>query len=211
MLLPCENQDVTLLKIGESGIINKEEIQAYQSLTAEDIAARYKRADGGNLLDENFRAMPVEIQREAVRGYDRASKLYGCIAPNRLKAAKLGHGVYGKYSLTYGTITFDPSQKNAALIAFRTAIHEMTHFAEDKGLFNSQKIYKAALKRLGLRTNSRKARNLVQSVIGINNSRDVDDTHEIIAYGVEKCCAGSKNELAIAIYEMLCEEGVIQQ
>ena len=64
-------------KTGENGIIKEGKNQEYQGLTKDDIAQRYKRKDGGNLLDEGFLAMPLEVQREAVRGYDRAISLYG--------------------------------------------------------------------------------------------------------------------------------------
>ena len=58
-------------------------------MTSQEIAARYRKPDGTSLLSKEFSAMPVEIQREAMRGYDKAISMYGNIPPQRIKAERM--------------------------------------------------------------------------------------------------------------------------
>ena len=113
--------------------------------------------------------------------------------------------------MTYRTITIDGGKKRAAQEAFGTVIHEMTHRAEDLGRFDSQKVFKAALKKLDVRSNSKDLSRYDRGVVGTFKDKDVGDPHEIIAFGIEKLCSGSQNKLANAIYEVLKEIGVIKQ
>lgn len=194
----------TVENTGKSGIIN------YGEMTSEEIAARYMKPDGTNLLSKEFSAMPVEIQREAVRGYDKAISMYGSISPQRIKAERMKNNVYALYSPLYKTITLNSSIPDALEEAYATVIHEMTHHAENIGLFKSDEILQAAFKRLALRGSSKQAANLKIRTIGSTDRREWENAHEIIAHAVDKHMTGKGNQLTEAIYEVLKEKGVIK-
>ena len=200
----------TLDKTEKSGIMDVEKDSHYQSLTQEQIAARYIKTDGSNLLDNGFLQMAVDLQREAVRGYDRAISMYRGIEPQRIKAARLPKGVFAEYSSAYKTITFNPYTKDALKEAYGTIIHEMTHHAETIGLFDSTEVLNAALKQIGIRSNSKEAANLRQRTVGVFNTKDRDNPKEIIAYAIERHTRGSGNALTEAIYNVLKGKGVIK-
>lgn len=191
-------------KTGESGIIN------YGEMTSEEIAARYRKPDGTSLLSKEFSAMPVEIQREAMRGYDKAISMYGNISPQRIKAERMKNNVYALYSTFYKTITLNPSIQDAREEAYATVIHEMTHHAENIGLFKSEDVLKSALKRLGLRANSRQAKTLQIRTVGSIVESQWSKVHEVVAHAVEKQVKGNGNELTQAIYDTLKEMRVIK-
>ena len=194
----------TVENTGKSGIIN------YGEMASEEIAARYMKPDGTNLLSKEFSAMPVEIQREAVRGYDKAISMYGSISPQRIKAERMKNNVYALYSPLYKTITLNSSIPDALEEAYATVIHEMTHHAENIGLFKSDEILQAAFKRLALRGSSKQAANLKIRTIGSTDRREWENAHEIIAHAVDKHMTGKGNQLTEAIYEVLKEKGVIK-
>ena len=154
--------------------------------------------------------MPIEVQREAVRGYDDAIALFGDIAPNKLKGAKLSSNIYGEYSLTWRTITLDGTKRIAASEAYGTVIHEMTHHASNLKLFDSGDVYKKALKALGLRSNSRDAGNLALRTVGVRNTKDMSNPEEIVAYAVERHMVNKKNPLVDSIITVLQQGGIIK-
>lgn len=200
----------TLDKSVESGIMNRDENAYYSTLTQEQIANRYKKSDGSNLLEDSFLQMKIELQREAIAGYDKAISLFGEIEPQRLKAARLPNRVFGEYSRLYKTITINPYSSNAQREAYGTVIHEMTHHAQNMKLFDSEKVLKAAYKQIGLRSNMKKASDLRQRTVGLYNTKDKDNAEEVIAFAIERQAAGRGNELTAAIYNVLKETGVIK-
>ena len=202
-----ENTGKSLKKQDESGIINTDKDAIYKALTKEEIASRYIKQDGSNLLDKSFMDMSVEIQREAVRGYDIAVQLYGNIEPQRIKADKISNGAYGEYSEAFRVITINHSRKNAVSEACGTMIHEMTHHAENMKVFNSDEVLRDAFKQLGIRSNSKEATLMKARIVGLYNKKEANNAHEIVAYAVEKHLAGSANPLASAIYNVLNENG----
>ena len=199
-----EELGFAVAKTGESGIINDGE------MTSQEIAARYRKPDGTSLLSKEFSAMPVEIQREAMRGYDKAISMYGNIPPQRIKAERMKKTVYASYSLSYNTITLNSAIPDAAKGAYATVIHEMTHHAENIGLFESDEILQAAFKRLALRSNSNQAANLKIRTVGSTDKKDYGNVQEIIAHAMDKQMTGKGNQLTDAIYEVLKEKGVIK-
>lgn len=200
----------TLDKSGKSGIIDMDKDGYYQSLTKEQIATRYVKSDGSNLLDDSFLQMSIDMQRETIRGYDKAISLFGGIEPQRIKAGRLPKGVFAEYSSVYKTITFNPYAKDALEESFGTMIHEMTHHAETLKLFDGDEVLKVALKQIGLRFNSKEAANLRQRTVGVFNTKDRDNAQEIIAYALERHMRGSGNALTTAIYNVLKGKGVIK-
>jgi len=195
---------------GKSGIIELPEDPFYDGLSKADIATRYKKADGSNLLDAGFLDMPISIQREAVRGYDKAISLYGDIPPQRLKAGRLESNVFAKYSSTFKTITFNPVKNAVRGEAYATAIHEMTHHAEAVQLFNSNDVVKGALKKLEVRSNSRQADTLKMKTVGSLNENDWKDPSEVVAYAIERQLTGRSNAFTDAIFAIMKEKGVIK-
>lgn len=204
------NTTEPLKKQGKSGIIDVGEDPFYKGLSKEEIAARYKKPDGGNLLDESFLDMPIDIQREAVRAYDAAIELFGVTPPQRIKAAKLGKNVYGEYSSMFRLITISPTKNAVQGQAYATLIHEMTHHAENMKLFKPEAVLKNALKSLGLRSNSREADWLRGTTVGLNNMAERNKPSEIIAYAIERQMTGRGNPLTEAIYSDLKEKGIIK-
>jgi hypothetical protein len=199
-----------LKKQGKSGIIELPKDPYYEALSKDDIAKRYPKPDGSNLLDKSFMDMAVEVQRETVRGYDKAIGMYGDHPPQRLKAGKLSRNVFATYSLDFKTITFNEKAISDQGQAYATVIHEMTHHAENIKLFKADAVLKDALKKLGLRSNSKQAEILRRKTVGIANLSDFDNPDEVVAYAVERQMTGRTNPLTDAIYTVLKEKGVIK-
>lgn len=200
----------TLKKQGKSGIIELPKDPYYEGLSKDEIAKRYIKADGSNLLDKSFMDMAIEVQRETVRGYDKAISMYGDNPPQRLKAGKLSRNVFATYSLDFKTITFNEASISDQGQAYATAIHEMTHHAENIKLFKADAVLKDALKKLGLRSNSKQAETLKMKTIGSASISDTSNPDEVVAYAVERQMTGRKNPLTEAIYSVLKEKGVIK-
>lgn len=200
----------TLEKSGKSGIIDIGKDPFYDGLTANDIATRYKRPDGGNLLDRSFMNMSLDTQRETIRGYDTAISMYGNIPPQRLKAGRLNGGKFAEYSLDFRTITFNEAEISVPGQAYATVIHEMTHHAENSGLFDSKSIVNSAFKKIGIRSNSKPADTLRMRTVGLMKGNGWKDNREVVAYAVERQMTGKKNPLTEAIYSVLQEKGVIK-
>lgn len=192
----------TVENTGKSGIIN------YGEMTSEEIAARYMKPDGTNLLSKEFSAMPVEIQREAVRGYDKAISMYGSISPQRIKAERMKNNVYALYSPLYKTITLNSSIPDALEEAYATVIHEMTHHAEYSGLFDSKKVLNRAFKKLGINGTSKKADTMRMMTTGIKGPWK--ESKEVVAHAIERQVTGRGNPLTEAIYSVMKEEGIIK-
>lgn len=200
----------TLMKQGESGIIELPKDPYYEGLSRDDIAKRYKKTDGSNLLDKNFMDMSIDVQRETVRGYDKAISMYGDYPPQRLKAGKLSRNVFATYSLDFKTITFNETAISDQGQAYATTIHEMTHHAENIELFKADEVLKNALKNLGLRSNSKQAVTLKMKTIGSASLDDYNNPDEVVAYAIERQMTGRKNPLTEEIYSVLKEKGVIK-
>lgn len=199
-----------LKKQGKSGIIELPKDPYYEGLSRDDIAKRYKKADGSNLIDKSFMDMTIDVQRETVRGYDKAISMYGDHPPQRLKAGKLSRNVFATYSLDFKTITFNETAISDQGQAYATAIHEMTHHAENIELFKADEVLKDALKSLGLRSNSKQAVTLKMKTIGSASLDDSNNPDEVVAYAIERQMTGRKNPLTEEIYSVLKEKGVIK-
>lgn len=199
-----------LKKQVKSGIIELSKDPYYEGLSMDDIAKRYKKADGSNLLDKSFMDMSIDVQRETVRGYDKAIRMYGDYPPQRLKAGKLSRNVFATYSLDFKTITFNEEAISEQGQAYATVLHEMTHHAENIELFKADEVLKNALKNLGLRSNSKQAVTLKMKTIGSASLDDSNNPDEVVAYAIERQMTGRKNPLTEEIYAILKEKGVIK-
>ena len=59
---------------------------------------------------------------------------------------------------------------------------------------------------MGLRANSREAKDFAQRIVRLTNIKDAKDPAEIFAFGMEKAVAGSENALAKKILEIVRRE-----
>ena len=199
-----------LKKQGKNGIIELKKDPFYDGLSSEEIASRYKKTDGSNLLDKSFFDLRIETQRETVRGYDKAIGMYGNIPPQRIKTGKVGKNVFARYDLDYKVITINSNDVIEQGEAYVTMIHEMTHHAENLKLFNSKSIVRSAFKSLGLRSNSNQAKSLQIKTVGLLNREQWENTMEVVAYAIERQLTGRANPLTEAIYSVMKEKGVIK-
>ena len=205
-----DNTGKTLKKQGKSGIIQVPENPFYKGLSKEEIATRYRKKDGSNLLETSMLNMPIDMLREAIQGYDSAISMYGDIQPQRIKAGQLSGRIFALYSPVFKTITLNTAMSYATGEAYATLIHEMTHHAETSMLFNGNAILKEALKKLGLRSNSKQADVLKMRTVGSLKKDEWNDPSEIVAYAIERQLTGRTNDLTEAIYTILKEKGVIK-
>ena len=82
-------------------------------------------------------------------------------------------------------------------------VHELTHYYDHVSGHIAERVYKQALKEMGLRANSKEAKDLAQRIVGLTNTKDVKDPAEIFAFGMEKAVTGSTNALAKKILEIV--------
>lgn len=197
-----------LKKQGKSGIIELSKDPYYEGLSMDDIAKRYKKADGSNLLDKSFFILPIETQRETVRGYDKAISMYGDIPPQRVKTEKMAAKKFATYDLDFKVITFNPDKVVEHGEAYATTVHEMTHHAENLKLFDSKKVVNSAFRKLAMSSTSKKADNLRMRTTGLD--ANWKDSREVVAYAVERQMTGRQNPLTEAIYSVLKERGIIK-
>ena len=152
--------------------------------------------------------MPIETQRETVRGYDKAISMFGVIPPQRIKAGKLAPKKFASYDLDFKVITLNPNKVVDHGEAYATTIHEITHHAENVKLFDSKKVVNSAFKKLGIGSTSKKADNMRMRTTGLD--ANWKDPREVVAYAVERQMTGRSNPLTEAIYSVLKEKGVIK-
>lgn len=207
--LPPENSAVRLKKEAESGIIKEPEGAQSSEEKASEIAREFRYTDEWGdehapIDKASFAAMPREAQEQAAAGIRKAKELFGLQnMPEKIGFRKLGKDVFGEYSETYKTLTLSRTLCKDPAEAFKTMVHELTHYYDHVSGHIAEKVYKQALKELGLQANSRQTKNLAQWVVGLSNTKDVNDPAEIVAFGIEKSVFGSGNELAKKIFEII--------
>jgi hypothetical protein len=189
---------------------NNEKDPFYDGLSQKAIEERYKKADGSNLLYKSFMGMKLEVQRETVRGYDKAISMYGGNPPQKLKAGRMSGNVFAKYSLDFKTITFNETAISEQGQAYATAIHEITHHAQNIKLFSSESVLKSAFKKLGIGARSKVAVTLKMKTVGSMQESDYNHADELVAYAIERQMTGRTNPLTDAIYSVLKEKGAIK-
>ena len=94
--------------------------------------------------------------------------------------------------------------------AYATAIHEMTHHAQNIKLFSSESVLKTAFKKLGVTAKSKVAVNLKIKTVGSMKESDYNHADELVAYAIERQMTGRTNPLTEAVYAVLKEKGVIK-
>lgn len=207
--LPPESTAVRLKKEAESGIIKEPEGAQSSEEKAAEIAREFRYTDEWGdeyapIDKASFAAMPREAQEQAAAGIRKAKELFGLERlPDKIGFRKLGKGVFGEYSETHRVLHLSSIECQDPAEAFSSMVHELTHYYDHTKGHIAEKVYKQALKELGLRANGREAKTLAQWVVGLSNTKDVNDPAEIVAFGVEKAVAGNGNELAKKIFEII--------
>lgn len=187
--------------------LQTDEIQKLDSPQAIADHFRY-RNEWGDMkapIDASFSSLKLETQREAAEGIEWARKTYGLkTLPIKIQAARLGTGTMGEYRESSRTLSFRKGLKTEE--AFSTAVHEMTHYADQIGGLKAQEIVDQARKNLGLRANSRGYFNQCLAIVGgMNASGNVDNPHELLAYSLERYATNRTNPLADEISKIWLE------
>lgn len=206
--LPRESAADRLKKEAESGIIEGEGSLENAAEKAASIEKTFKYSDvwGDEYspIDRaSFAAMPAQAQQRAADGIRKAQELFKLDALPKKIAFGDTRGAYGLYSETTRTLTLSKSKCKDPEEAYSTMVHELTHYYDHVSGHIAESVYKQALKEMGLRANSREAKDFAQRIVGLTNMKDVKDPAEIFAFGMEKAVTGSENALAKKILEIV--------
>lgn len=145
---------------------------------------------------DSFLKMPVKAQERAAESIRKAKELFRLEDLPRKIAFGSAKGSHGLYSETYRTLTLSSKQCKDPDDAHSTMVHELTHYYDHASGYVAEKVYKQALKELGLKSTDKEVEELAQWMVGYSDEDDVKDVHEILAFRVEKAAQGKENELA---------------
>ena len=186
--------------------LQTDEIQKLDSPQAIADHFRY-RNEWGDMkapIDASFSSLKLETQREAAEGIEWARKTYDLkTLPIKIQAARLGTGTMGEYRESSRTLSFRKGLKTEE--AFSTAVHEMTHYADQISGLKAQEIVDQARKNLGMSVRSKSYSSQRQFIVGIGNDCDKDDPHELLAYALERYATNRANPLADEISKIWLE------
>lgn len=209
--LPEESGPDRLRNGPESGIIEGQENEESAPEKAERIAREFRYTDSWgdeySPIDRaSFADMPAETQAQAAAGIRKARELFRLeTLPDRIAFGDV-RGAYGLYSETSRTLTLSRTRCKDPAEAYSTMVHELTHYYDHVSGHVAEKVYKQALKELGLRANSKDAKNETIKAIGYKNIQQINDLHEVLAYSVEKAVKGTESKLANKILEIVRRE-----
>ena len=164
---------------------------AIQKLDSSQAIAKYftyenEYGDTCSPITDEFGKFKLDIQKEIAEGIEWARTTYGLSdlpvvitrESNQLKAMAVYYSQSRK-------ISFRPSTKVED--AFATAVHEMTHYADDIFGDVSKEIVEQARKNLGWSNRSRVYKDQRVMIVGLSNGLDViDDPSELLAYSLER-------------------------
>lgn len=206
--LPPENSAVRLKKEAESGIIKEPEGAQSTEEKAAEIAREFRYTDEWGdehapIDKASFAAMPREAQEQAAAGIRKAKELFGLERlPEKIGFRKLGKGVFGEYSETYRELWLSNVKCEDPAEAFSAMLHELAHYYDHVSGHISEKVYKQALKELGLLANDKEAGNLLIRLVGVKYKKE-DRVPEALAFAVELSQKGTQNKLAKKIFEII--------
>lgn len=183
---------------------------AIQKLDSSQAVVQYftyenKFGDTRSPITAEFGEFKLDIQKEIAEGIEWARTTYGLESlPTSITRASNRYGALGTYSAQDRRISFRPSTKLED--SFATAVHEMTHYADDILGSPAKEIVEQARKNLKLAANSRAYYNQRCMVTGsIDNPKDINDPHELLAYSLERYATGRTNKLAAEISRIWLE------
>ena len=202
-----ENGEVRLKRSPENGIIETRESKETQAEIAAKIADEFHYVDEWGdercpIDQDSFATMPSITQESAAAGIREAVKLLNLKQLPQKIAFGNARNAYGSYHEANRTLTLSRFLCKDPAEAYSTMIHELTHYYDHVSGNISEKVYKQALKEMGLKTNSRKAKNLLIGIVGIGYAEE-ERIHEALPFSVEKVLKGSQNELALKIFEII--------
>ena len=173
-------------------------------LTTEQRNPKTMELDSFSPIDRaSFAAMPTDAQEQAADGIRKAQELFKLDAlPDKIGFKKLGKGVFGEYSETRRALYLSSIECQDPEKAFGTMVHELTHYYDHVNGHISEKVYKQALKELGLRANGKEADNLLVRLVGVKYKKE-DRVPEALAFAVELSQKGTQNKLAKKIFEII--------
>lgn len=150
----------------------------------------------------SFAAMPTDAQQRAADGIRKAKELFGLdTLPEKISFGDT-RGAYGMYSEKSRTLTLSRARCKDPAEAYSTMVHELTHYYDHVSGHISEKVYKQALKELGIRSNGKEADNLLVRLVGVKYKKE-DRIHEALAFSVELSQKGTQNKLAKKIFEII--------
>ncbi len=204
--MPPENSAVRLKKDGEGGIIKEPEGAQSSEEKAAEIAQEFRytdaRGERSPIDRASFAVMPIDTQEQAAAGIRKAKELFRLDAlPDRIAFGNL-RGAYGSYNETTRILTLSKSRCKDPAEAYSTMIHEMAHYYDHKSGHIAERVYKQALKELGLRANGKEADNLLVRLVGVKYKKE-DRISEALAFAVELSQKGTQNKLAKKIFEII--------
>ena len=206
--LPSESAADRLRNGPESGIIEDEGNPENAAEKAAFIERTFKYSDvwGDEYspIDRaSFASMPAQAQQRAADGIRKAQELFKLDAlPDKIGFKKLGKGVFGEYSETRRALYLSSIECQDPEKAFGTMVHELTHYYDQVSGHIAEKVYKQALKELGLRANGKEADNLLVRLVGVKYKKE-DRVPEALAFAVELSQKGTQNKLAKKIFEII--------
>lgn len=206
--MPPENSAGRLKKEAESGIIKEPEGAQSSEEKAAEIAREFRYTDEWGdehapIDKASFASMPREAQEQAAAGIRKAKELFGLERlPEKIGFRKLGKGVFGEYSETYRELWLSNVKCEDPAEAFSAMLHELAHYYDHVSGHISEKVYKQALKELGLRSNDKEAGNLLIRLVGVKYKKE-DRVPEALAFAVELSQKGTQNKLAKKIFEII--------
>ncbi len=208
--LPPENSAVRLKKEAESGIIKGTEGTRESEAKAAQIEREFRytdaRGERSPIDRASFAVMPIDTQEHAAAGIRKAQELFKLdMLPKKIAFGDT-RGAYGLYSETTRTLTLSKSKCKDPEEAYSTMVHELSHYYDHVSGHIAERVYKQALKEMGLRANSKQAYTLMRETIGLFNDTDIGDAHEIFAFGIEKGVSGRGNALAKKMLEIVLKE-----
>jgi hypothetical protein len=179
--------------------------------TPEQVAEHLMAKHGIEAVD-TFKSLPLDVQKGAAAGIDAAVRKYGKADAVRVKAiaSKDNDGTFDPMT---GTIGIASDTSDAYLTGLHEAVHSidaeksshMKGFSSTLGnegyTLHSSTALKAAMKSLGVRSNSRKYDDMVFMVAGSFNEYENirKKPWEIVALAIEREEAGKTTELSSAI------------
>lgn len=207
--LPGDKKPVERLKKApENGIIKEQNTGENAAETAKKIADDFRYTDEWGddyspIDTVSFAAMPADAQQQAAAGIRKAKALFGMdTLPQKISFGNL-RSASGLYNETTRTLTLSSTHCKTPEEAYSTMVHELTHYYDQISGHTAEKVYRQALKELGLRANSKAAVKETISAIGIKNSKEATDVHEVLAYSVENAVKGTQSALANKILEIV--------
>lgn len=196
-----------LKKDPESGIIKGGKTQAGSRQKAEEIEKAFRYVDDWgdthSPIDvQAFAAMPEDAQEQAADGIRTAMELLRLDKlPNKITFGS-ARGAYGEYSETTRTLTLSRTKCKDPAEARSTMIHELTHYYDQVSGHIAEKVYKQAIKELGLSVRSKEAKRLLLLLVG-TKYKEKDRIPESLAFAVELSQKGTNDKLAKKIFEII--------